>query len=802
MRNPLSPFTYYIRHKGQALLLIGVVALVTLGVHTMIGMLDSGWEYIFYSFNYLTRLSRVSDEDDLSTEVAARIRAHPDAAHVIPENGMVIGIPGPGIPIHFPALGVRESDLPVVLEACNLRLKEGRLIEPRAAEIVLSAEIARTLDLQVGDSVSREIDENYYAGFVTDLTVVGILESTPSDAAPEVGAAFLPYEYLEGHELYSPRPSGLLVIAREGRKAALDSFLRALAADTGGSSRLRVTIYKDLLEELAPSQSISYGMYGFTDFLLAGTAMLAVAAINQIALARRLSDLGLLHALGNEKRHLIRRLALEVTAAAVGGWSVGLVCSLALSIWLNAALYPARGETMISIRLAPFLFTVPIPVTVVAFTALSIGRTLRQLDAVAVIERGKLSAERADSRRREARGSSRNPLSSRVFYLRHRHRGVLFFLAIAAMNLGVVFPAFVIATYIDGNVPVISYLRYASIVSPVQAGATIDPEIVAQIRAHPAAAHVIPAKPLNMMVNASAAVLGDTGMPIHAVRQEDMQTLLDAYHVHLGQGMLPDPHAGEIVLSHALALNRSLGVGDTVGQPVEERDDIPTELIVVGILEPNHTQLRSERARELSYAPQWIGFAPYEYVDGHEQYAALPTCFLVVSSPGRETKLEAWLEQVEDSSQVAVETFGATVKLGQEIVRALFAFLTVAEVILAAAAASALVVLQTIFFRQRRDEFGILHALGRSRSWLVWRALRESASVVSAAWIAGAVICAAGMLYFQFNVYAPIGLNLNLYNGWPWLFTLPIPVAVVAASVGTIAWALSRLDPVAVIERR
>jgi hypothetical protein len=58
------------------------------------------------------------------------------------------------------------------------------------------------------------------------------------------------------------------------------------------------------------------------------------------------------------------------------------------------------------------------------------------------------------------------------------------------------------------------------------------------------------------------------------------------------------------------------------------------------------------------------------------------------------------------------------------------------------------------------------------------------------------------MLYFQAQVYTPIGLSLNLYNPWPWLFTLPIPVAVVAASVGTVAWTLSRLDPVAVIERR
>jgi hypothetical protein len=36
----------------------------------------------------------------------------------------------------------------------------------------------------------------------------------------------------------------------------------------------------------------------------------------------------------------------------------------------------------------------------------------------------------------------------------------------------------------------------------------------------------------------------------------------------------------------------------------------------------------------------------------------------------------------------------------------------------------------------------------------------------------------------------------------PWLFTLPIPVAVIAASGGLVARMLRRLDPVSVIERR
>jgi hypothetical protein len=372
------------------------------------------------------------------------------------------------------------------------------------------------------------------------------------------------------------------------------------------------------------------------------------------------------------------------------------------------------------------------------------------------------------------------------------------------MVLGMAFPAFVVATYNDGNVPLaFSYVRHASFVSSVQVTRILDPEIVAQIRAHPATAHVVPAKPLRTSVNAAAVVFGEISMPIIAVREDDMRTLVGVYGMRIAEGRLPRPRANEIVLSSALALNRRVGIGDSVGQPVYESDGIPTEMVVVGILEPVVSQPRPGGAGgAFSYAPQWIGFAPYEYVEGHERYAALPTHFLVASLEGRETELETWLEENVASSQVAVETFGATYRLARDVERGMFSFFAGAEVIIALAAATALAVLHYIFFAQRREEFGTLHAVGHSRAWLIWRVLRESVSVVGAAWLVGAVLCAAGMLYVQANVYVPRGMSVNLYNPWPWLLTLPIPVAIVAASAGTIAWTLSRLDPVAVIERR
>jgi ABC-type antimicrobial peptide transport system permease subunit len=129
-------------------------------------------------------------------------------------------------------------------------------------------------------------------------------------------------------------------------------------------------------------------------------------------------------------------------------------------------------------------------------------------------------------------------------------------------------------------------------------------------------------------------------------------------------------------------------------------------------------------------------------------------------------------------------------------------FLAMTETIVAAVIALGLAILNTIFVNQRRTEFGILHAGGHSQAGLIGRTLRESVVIAGAAWLIGAACCLILLLGAQASIYAPRGMSLDWSNPTPWLFTLPIPVAVVATSAGTTAWALKRLDPVAVIERR
>ena len=830
--NPLSPFTYYVRHKGQALLLLVLIGSLTLGVTTMVRLTDVVFDSMRFPFHYLTRMSRllpsaapdidwqrqISTSGAMDSNIVAQIRAHPDVAAVLPENGLYVGVPM-GMVVPATVLGVTEADLPVVMEACDLRLKEGRLISPRAGEIVLSEEIVRALDLTIGDHVSYEIDADYYRTMATELTLVGILESVPSTASgrrpsaagPEVQAGFVSYEYLDSHELYQPRATNWIILPRPGSRMAVNDFVSDLIAQNTGAPSPYLQSFEDEMEALAFGE-VQQGIgvvFGFLDGLAAVAAALVVGIVHRIAITHRLPELGLLHAAGYSKQSLVRRLVLEIAVIAGVGWAIGLLCEYAFAFLLSKTFFAAQGLSMNVADPKLLLYTLPTPLVVVAWITVSVNRTLNRLDPVAIVERGKQGAEETGGKRQEARGkkqrrqrSSPRPLSSWTFVLRHRRRSILLLAAVGLMVLGVALPRFLNTVQNDSLLPLyLSYATHATIISPGFTYREIPADIVAQIRAHSAVAHTIPVKALSMVIN--VPLYGELApMPVYAVREQDLPILLDIYGLRLGEGDMVQPRSDQIVLTSALARNRNLDVGSMIGYPVNERDGMPTELTVVGLLESTRPALVERAGYDVPPMPRWVGFASYEYVDSHERYAGTPAHMLVIPVEGRDSEMETWLRETIASPRVEIETLGTSYRRWQGLVQISQTIADIGIVILTMAAGLALATLNYIFFTQRRDEFGTLHAVGHSRATLLTRALRESVSITAIAWLIGAAICIACVLCFQTYIYTPVGTSVDLANPTPWLFTLPIPVAVVVASAGTIGWALSRLDPVAVIERR
>jgi ABC-type lipoprotein release transport system permease subunit len=789
--NPLSPLTYYRRHKRQTFLLMGLIALMTLGVCTMVRLLGSLPEGVYAARNYLTRVSLISAAGpSLDPSVVSQIRTHPGVARVIQEKGLELEAPYIFGEHHL--FGVTETDMQVLMETCDLGLKAGRLPQPRTNEMALTEEVANTMGLQIGDQIDRSIGEdwagdNYYAAIPAPLELVGILQSQGPE--PHIRLGFVSYEYVNSHELFvSPWSPGLVVIARNGRAIEVESFLEGEIA----SPSTQVMTHRQLSDRYEGFLVMLHVIFGVVDVLVAIVMALVIAAINQIAQTKRLEEFGLLNALGHSKKRLLRRLTLEMAITTGLGWLVGLTLSWMLFALLRESVFQPRGIPLGLATLTPIWFSLPIPLITIAFVAWATRRTFARFDAVAIVERGKLSMEATGQQKAkhpQARRASTKPLSSLTFYLRHRRRALILIATMGLMILSVSFPAFLLAPVADAMKPFAEPLRTVGIVTP-RAGTAVDPGVTAQIRAHPTVAHVVPAMelPLRVLIPPLGWVANFYGVP-----QGDMQPLVERLGMQVKEGRLPQPRTNEVLLSEALVQNRGWRVGDRIGAPVDEQDHgIPTELVIVGILAP---------AGEGQKDP-WLGLASYEYLSSHERYASYPVHLLTVPVEGQKAAMDAWLREEVHSDLVEVYTYQWMLKNFRLMGVLLLGVFGVVESIIAIVAAVALGALSYVFFVQRREEFGILHAIGRSRPWLVMRTARETMSTVGLAWLLSAIVCGLGLAYVQAAVYAPRGLEMNILNPAPWLFTLPLPLAVVAVSSGLVSRMLRKLDPVSVVERR
>ena len=786
--NPLSPLTYYRRHKRQTLLLLVLISLMTLGVSVMVRLPDSFLEHMYYSESYATRVGLVlALGESLDPEIVSQIRSHPDVAQVMHERGLFITWPPIGGDSHL--FGVSESDMQALLDACDLRLKEGRLPRPHTNEIVLSEMMARGAKVWIGDEISRSVNQDWFAAIPSPLALVGILEEDGSSSQPGPPVGIVSYEYISNHELFTPPwTHGLVVVAREGRQAAVDDFLEIAI-----SPHAEVRTNRQLAEKITRVSRNFHLLFGVVDVLVAVAIALVVGMINQIALSRRLAEFGVLHALGNGKSRLVRRLALEMAVVALLSWIVGLALSWGFFALLKGKLYEPNGINLSLANLTPIWFSIPVPLAAIAFVVWNARRTLDRLDAVAIIERDQLSAEtgrQRTARRSRAPHSADRPLSSWTFYLRHRRRGLALTVTMGVMILGVAFPAFIFGPMLGAWATLFEHLRQVSIVSSSMVLA-VDPAVTAQIKGHVDIVGVVPA--IRLRIRVDVPPMAHPSIPLYGVYESDLQTLINLYGVRVEKGRLPQPRTNEIVLSKALAQNRNWRVGDKIGRAYDakEDDELPTEMVVVGILSspPGQEDL-------------WTGFVSFEYLSSHEFYASFPVCMLVLPREGRKSEMDAWLEENVASEQTAVQTFDGMQMEYRIAMWAVLVLFGIIESVIAIVAAVALAILSYTFFIQRREEFGVLHAIGHSRQWLVLRTARESASVVVVAWLLGAVLCGLGLIYMQVGVFAPKGMTFNILNPAPWLFTLPIPVAVITTSGGLVTRMLRKLDPVTVIEKR
>jgi ABC-type lipoprotein release transport system permease subunit len=274
---------------------------------------------------------------------------------------------------------------------------------------------------------------------------------------------------------------------------------------------------------------------------------------------------------------------------------------------------------------------------------------------------------------------------------------------------------------------------------------------------------------------------------LYGVDQSGMQSLLSLYGDRVVAGRLPKPNANEIVLSEEIARGRGVWLGGSVGNKVNELDQLPDAFTVVGIVR----------------GPVRIGMIPLDFMTQHYLFERRYQGLVVVPRSGQEQAVHDQLQRLIGNSAFRLFDWPYIKAKIDSLIQNLDAINRFLILLVTLVLSLVVGLLNNLFFRQRMNEFGLLAAVGYSRWGLIRRVALESFGVTLAAWLLGVGIGVAVLSWFNASFIVPHGLLMNVFD---WnvlvLHTLPIPLMVFLFGMGTVGWQLLRLDPIAIIERR
>ncbi len=369
--------TFLFRNAGKTIPLVAVIVLAVMLISGIVAMIDSIPLSIRTIYRYSQQMVGITPRGDPAQTPIIRDRIEKEAPVPL-ERVMVCRATGAQVRSivgkwPFVVLGLAREDMTYYLDRMGSRGINGRLPETGKAEALISEPVARNLGLRKGSLLLGPVQDGAYSP--EEVRVVGIADT-------DEWLMFTPIEYQRAHHF--PPIDVLLVFAENlPDQAKLDNW--AVKAFKG--ERAQVFVYQELERDTQDMFKILYKILNVVIATLVLVITLMMAMLMNIYQSQRLPEYGLLQALGYTRRQLLSRAFGETLVVVVGGWVLGLLVAYSLLLVVRAQLMTPQAFALDPLDRMAFIYTIPIPVAILAAGALTVWSRFRRFDPVSVVER-------------------------------------------------------------------------------------------------------------------------------------------------------------------------------------------------------------------------------------------------------------------------------------------------------------------------------------------------------------------------------------------------------------------------------
>ncbi len=267
--------------------------------------------------------------------------------------------------------------------------------------------------------------------------------------------------------------------------------------------------------------------------------------------------------------------------------------------------------------------------------------------------------------------------------------------------------------------------------------------------------------------------------------QDDMRYYTARQGARQIVGRYPEPGKPEALVSRPVAKNLGLKLGSIVLKPDDIDNYSPTPVKVVGIAETD----------------RWFMMDPIEYQRAN-YFPPIDDAMIFAKNSEDQDRLDHWAVKRFKGQRPLVFAYFEIEKNTREMFATLYMILNVVIGALALVITFMMGMLMNIYQSQRLVEFGLLQAIGYTKKQLLRRVLLESVTVIFVGWFFG-MILTFGLLHLaNALLMAPKAYALDVFDRVAYLYTVPIPFAILVVAVTTVVLRFRKFDPVGVVERR
>ena len=250
-------------------------------------------------------------------------------------------------------------------------------------------------------------------------------------------------------------------------------------------------------------------------------------------------------------------------------------------------------------------------------------------------------------------------------------------------------------------------------------------------------------------------------------------------------GRYPAPGKPEALVSRPVAKNLGLKIGSVLLKPDDIDDYSPVPVKVVGIAETD----------------RWFMVNTIEF-QRDNYFPPVDDAMIFARNAKDQNTLDHWAVKHFKGQRPLVFAYFEIEKNTQEMFQTLYLILNVVITALALVITFMMGMLMNIYQSQRLVEFGLLQAIGYTKRQLLGRVLLESFTVILVGWILGLFVTFGLLNLADRILMGPKAYALDVFDPLAYVYTIPIPLAILVVAVTTVIVRFRRFDPVGVVERR